>query len=219
MTSWTEGLARDTGSEFFSKILEILVAEDLTIYLEANNILYKHQYGYQRNKSTFHPMIHLVNKIAEATNRGEITIGVFCDLQKAFDTCSHKILGKKLEKIGVKGIALKWFMSYLSERQQFVNINGQISSSKTVTKGVPQGSILGPILFLIYINDLAYCTSLFSILFADDTSFLISGKNCQDMIRILNLELWKVCDWFRANELSLHSEKKNFMIFPTMKPL
>ena len=197
----------------FSKILEKVVAEQLTDYLEANNILYKHQYGYLRNNSTFHPMIHFLNKISEASNKGELTIGVFCDLQRAFDTCSHSIMAKKLEKAGIKGTELLWFKNYLANRQQFVSVNGKDSECRAIKKGVPQGSILGPYLFLVYINDLTSCTSLFAILFADDTSFLISGKNLNEIIKTLNIELQKVCEWFRANELSLHAGKTKFMIF------
>ena len=197
----------------FSKILEKLVALRLTKFLDENNLLYKHQYGFQRKKSTLHPMIHLLNKIAENDNEKKITIGVFCDLQKAFDCCSHKILLIKLSKLGVKGRELKWFENYLKNREQFVSVNDGNSNLRFITKGVPQGSILGPLLFLIYINDLANCTSLFTLLFADDTSFLISGKNLNEVIELLNVELKKICYWFRTNELSLHPGKTKFMIF------
>ena len=197
----------------FSKILEKLVALRLTKFLDENNLLYKHQYGFQRKKSTLHPMIHLLNKIAENDNEKKITIGVFCDLQKAFDCCSHKILLIKLSKLGVRGRELKWFENYLKNREQFVSVNDGNSNLRYITKGVPQGSILGPLLFLIYINDLANCTSLFTLLFADDTSFLISGKKLNEVIELLNVELKKICYWFRTNELSLHPGKTKFMIF------
>ena len=170
----------------FSKILEKLVANRLTIFLKNNNILYKHQYGFQAKKSTLHPIVHFLNKICEASNEKLISIGVFCDLQKAFDCCSHIILLQKLKKLGIKENELLWFENYLKNRQQFVNVNDGKSSFKYISKGVPQGSILGPLLFLIYINDLASCTTLFTLLFADDTSFLISGKNLPDMINQLN---------------------------------
>ena len=197
----------------YSKVLEKLVADQLNVFLKENNLLYEHQYGYQNSKSTYHPMIHLLNKVSEAANKGEFTIGVFCDLQKAFDTCSHTILLKKLEKLGVRNKELSWFKSYLDNRKQFVCIQGTYSVCLPITKGVPQGSILGPILFLIYINDLKDTTNLFSLLFADDTSFLISGKDINIVVDTLNVELHKVCTWFRANELSLHPKKTKFMIF------
>jgi len=188
----------------FSKILEKVVANSLTTYLIDNNILYDNQFGYQKGKSTSLPMLKLVDFVSKAMNEGDIAIGIFCDLRKAFDTCSHSILYKKLEKIGVKGKFLDWFKSYLSNRKQFVSINEHSSELKDITNGVPQGSILGPILFLIYINDLNKVTDLLSLLFADDTSILISGKNLNEMVFILNEELHKICTWFRANQLSLH---------------
>ena len=197
----------------FSKILEKKVADNLKEYLDDFEIIYQHQYGYQRNKSTHHPMIHLLNKVSTALNKGEIAVGVFCDLQKAFDTCSHEILLKKLHKIGIRGIELEWFANYLKDREQLVSVNGIVSGKKYNRTGVPQGSILGPLLFLIYINDLPNVTTLLTLLFADDTSLLISGKNLAEIIPILNGELWKICTWFRANKLSLHPEKTKFMIF------
>ena len=197
----------------FSKILEKLVANRLTIFLKQNDILYKHQYGFQAKKSTLHPIIHFLNKVTEASNQKEISIGVFCDLQKAFDCCSHQILLQKLRKFGIVDTELLWFENYLKNRQQFVSVNQGKSSFRYISKGVPQGSILGPLLFLIYINDLANCTNLFTLLFADDTSFLISGKSLPEIIETLNIELHKICYWFRTNELSLHPLKTKFMIF------
>ena len=197
----------------FSKILEKLVANRLSTFLKHNDILYKHQYGFQAKKSTLHPIIHFLNNINEASNQKMISIGVFCDLQKAFDCCSHRILLQKLRKLGIKDKELLWFENYLKNRQQFVTVNQEKSTYKYISKGVPQGSILGPLLFLIYINDLASCTSLFTLLFADDTSFLISGKNLQEVIDQLNSELHKICYWFRTNELCLHPQKTKFMIF------
>ena len=197
----------------FSKILEKLVAKRLTLFLNQNNILYKHQYGFQAKKSTLHPIVHFLNKITESKNQKMISIGIFCDLQKAFDCCSHSILLQKLRKLGIKDNELLWFENYLKNRQQFVYVNQGKSTFRYISKGVPQGSILGPLLFLIYINDLANCTDLFTLLFADDTSFLVSGKNLPEVIDKLNTELQKICYWFRTNELSLHPEKTKFMIF------
>ena len=96
---------------------------------------------------------------------------------------------------------------------QFVSVNNKNSLLNHINRGVPQGSILGPILFLIYINDIKNCTILFTLLFADDSSFLISGKNLDELVEILNFELKKICDWFRCNEMSLNSQKTKFMIF------
>ena len=119
----------------------------------------------------------------------------------------------KLSKLGINGTELLWFENYLKNRQQFVYVNNSRSEMKYINKGVPQGSILGPLLFLIYINDLAQCTSLFTLLFADDTSFLIAGENLPEIVEKLNIELKKITYWFRTNELSLHPAKTKFMIF------
>lgn len=197
----------------FSKILEKIVANKLTTYLDENNLIYKHQYGFQKKKSTIHPIFHLINEIVKNNNEKKYTIGVFCDLQKAFDCCSHRILLSKLSKLGINGTELLWFENYLKNRQQFVYVNNSRSEMKYIRKGVPQGSILGPLLFLIYINDLAQCTSLFTLLFADDTSFLITGENLPEIVEKLNIELKKITYWFRTNELSLHPSKTKFMIF------
>ena len=197
----------------FSKILEKIVALKLTEYLNANNLLYKHQYGFQKQKSTVQPIIHLLNEIVNNSNEKKVSIGVFCDLKKAFDCCSHRILLTKLAKLGVKNRELKWFENYLKNRQQFVSVNNENSNMRFISKGVPQGSILGPLLFLIYINDLAKCTNLITLLFADDTTFLISGKNMCEVVELLNIELKKISYWFRTNELSLHPSKTKFVIF------
>ena len=114
---------------------------------------------------------------------------------------------------GLSGPCRKWFESYLGNRLQCVEVNGVQSSWRKVTCGVPQGSILGPLLFLIYINDLPLATEMLTLLFADDSNFLIHGKSLEEIIPKVNLEMKKICDWFRLNELSIHPEKTKFMIF------
>jgi Reverse transcriptase (RNA-dependent DNA polymerase) len=199
----------------FSKILEKVVAVSLVNHLDFNNLLYSHQYGFQRNKSTEHNLLQATSYIYNALNNGEFCLGVFLDLRKAFDVCSHEILLLKLEKLGVKGKELAWFKSYLSNRTQVVDINGSVSSKKNINISVLQGSILGPILFLCYINDLYKCTNLFSLLFADDNATFKSGKNLNELFTLVNNELSKIAVWFRANKMALNACKTKFILFRT----
>jgi Reverse transcriptase (RNA-dependent DNA polymerase) len=166
----------------FSKILEKLMCNRLTRFLENNNLISKSQFGFRKKQSTIHPILHLINEVTSASNLKKYTVAIFCDLRKAFDTCDHEILCKKLHNLGIRGTELDWFVNYLQERMQFVTINGVESTKLEIKKGVPQGSILGPILFLIYINDLPQCSALITFLFADDTTLLASGENLQDLI-------------------------------------
>ena len=138
------------------------------------------------------------------------------DLSKAFDTINHDILLYKLRNYGIRGTALSWFKSYLSNRQQYVFIDNNKSSMLNIRCGVPQGSILGPLLFLIYINDIMKSSSLISfILFADDTNILYSHKHLPELINTLNTELINVSSWFKCNKLSLNIAKTNFIHFQT----
>ena len=160
----------------FSKILEKIVCNRLLHFLESKNILYKHQFAFMKNHNTIHPVIHLLKDIANANDKASKnrTLAVFLDLSKAFDTISHNILLKKLEHYGVRGICNNWFSSYLSNRKQYTQVNKHRSSLKEMTCGVPQGSILGLILFLIYINDISNSTELNLLSFADDSTIYCS---------------------------------------------
>ena len=146
-----------------------------------------------------------------------ITLSVFIDLKKAFDTVNIPILLDKLKRYGFRNKAHDWFTSYLTDRTQYVNIENVSSSLKSITHGVPQGSVLGPILFLLYINDLHNATLLFTLLFADDTSFLLSGRDLNELFAQVNLELEKAFCWFKANKLSLNVSKTKYMVFRSPK--
>ena len=158
-------------------------------------------------------MVHFLNKITESLNRKKHTISIFCDLKKAFDTCNHNILLLKLEKYGIRGTELNWFRDYLTNRKQFVSIKSNSSPLLSISLGVPQCSILGPLLFILYINDLPLSSLFLSLLFADDTTLLLSHDNIGTLIKMANTEFAKVCEFFRINRLVLHPDKTKFILF------
>ena len=141
-------------------------------------------------------------------------MGVFLDFKKAFDTVDHIILLRKLQLYVIRGNIHAWLYSYLNNRSQFVHYNNHNSARKHITHGVPQGSLLGPLLFIIYINDFSRASELlFSILFADDTSVFIEDTNYDKMIDILNNELKRVDIWLKANKLTINTKKPHYMMF------
>ena len=167
-----------------------------------------------KNTATWMAVLELVDQIYQGFENNEFTIGIFVDLKKAFDTVNHQILLNKLEFYGVRGIPLTWIKSYLSDRQQYVQINNSKSSLKKINCGVPQGSVLGPLLFLIYINDIFNCSKYLAfILFADDTNIFAKHKNTQNLMDIVNTELKCVASWLAANKLTLHPDKTKFILF------
>ena len=158
----------------------------------------------------------LVDKIVKAVEKNEATVGIFLDLSKAFDTINHDILLYKLNHYGFRGVALEWLKSYLTDRKQFVRYQMHDSGHKTIQCGVPQGSILGPLLFILYINDIVNATSLFDVfLFADDTTLLYSHPDIASQNDIINNELQEICNWFQANKLSVNASKTNYMVLGT----
>ena len=199
---------------FFSKLFERLMYNRLSDFIEKHHLLYQFQFGFPKNHSTFMALVILLEKITEALDSSEFAICILIDFRKAFDTVEHNILLQKLYHYGIRGNALQWFNSYLSNIYQYVNYNNTSSDMKLITCGVPQGSILGPSLFLLYINDISSVSSiLFSILFADDTTLFYSSKNLQELSDVINNELSKMMEWLNANRLSLNIDKTNFMIF------
>ena len=135
-----------------NKIIEKLMFKRLYAFLEQYKCIYDLQFGFRKNHSTNHAIISIIQKVQDAIKDNKFAIGVFIDLQKAFDTVNHSILLEKLNHYGISGISNTWFKSYLSDRQQFVCIDGENSDFTITEHGVPQGSVLGPLLFLIYLN-------------------------------------------------------------------
>ena len=159
--------------------------------------------------------------IKESIDNHKYGCGIFIDLRKAFDTVNHDILLSKLEHYGIRGTTLKWFKSYLSNRKQYVFHNGESSKLMDITCGVPQGSVLGPLLFLLYINDLPNISKVLHFyLFADDTNIYCEANTLQELQTIINRELKELRTWLIVNRLSLNIDKTNFVIYhPYNKPL
>ena len=199
---------------FFSKIFEKTMYNHLISFIDKENILYKFQFGFRKSHSTNHAIISMVEKVNQDLDTGKVLFGVFLDLEKAFDTVDHKILLDKIFKYGVRGNILNWFKSYLSNRKQYVNWHGSNSEIETVSCGVPHGSILGLLLFILYVNDLSKVSNKFvSILFADDTTILFEGDNIHSIITSLNYELGKLIIWLFANKLYINVSKTHYMVF------
>ena len=168
-----------------SKILEKVVHKNWYTFLEKNKVVYASQYGFRKNRSTVNAITELVCHITNAIENKQSTLSVFLDLSKAFDTIDHNILLHKLEFYGVRGLALNWFQSYLTDRKQYVLYNNVQSQTLDITCGVPQGSVLGPLLFLIYVNDIANCLTHSKLIsFADDTTVFLSSKCINDLYKI-----------------------------------
>ena len=197
-----------------NKIFEKLMHSRLYSFLEKHKCIFNSQFGFRKNHSTEHALFSLTEKVRSALDKNEISCGIFIDLKKAFDTVSHSILLKKLDYYGIRGVGNDWFKSYLTNRNQFVDIDGQSSSKISIDHGVPQGSILGPLLFLIYINDLhkAICYS-HVIHFADDTSLIVNHKSPKTLKKLLNKDLKFLCKWLKANCICLNTKKTELVIF------
>ena len=194
--------------------MEKLMATRHTSYLDLHGIIYPKQFGFRAGYSTTHSLIDITENIRRTMEVKKYGCGVFIDLKKAFNTVNHDILLHKLEHYGIRESVLAWFKSYLSDREQYIHLNGVDSEMKGITCGVPQGSVLGPLLFLIYINDLPNISKKLKFyLFADDTNIYLESHDLQSLEKTMNKELEKLFEWLCINRLSLNISKTNFIIF------
>ena len=198
------------------KILEKIIHIHINEYFEKNNILCSYQGGFRKNHSTLNTITNFTSDIFDAINNKETTIATFFDLKKAFDTVNHTKLINKLKKMGIKGDIIELIENYLSKRYQKTICNNKISSTKRITCGVPQGSILGPLLFLVYINDIEniLCDVKFQ-LYADDTVIYLSGKNTMKVKETLQKNINKFVEWCEINKLTINIRKTKVMVFGT----
>ena len=204
----------------FSKIFEKLAYYRIIEFIERHNILSKNQFGFQKNKSTELAVSSIVSRISKANENKKSSYCIFLDFAKAFDTVNHNILLEKLKYYGFRNQEFSWLESYLTNRTQFTKVGEEMSEIGYVKHGVPQGSVLGPLLFLLYINDISESSSILQfILFADDTTVYYSDQNNDNAEKVLNIELRKVSNWLAANKLSLNVGKSNFLHFHYGKSL
>ena len=192
-----------------SKIFEKCVHIRVVNFFEENSVFQPEQFGFREKLSTSDALL-LFSELVRKKNRDEKNVAIFLDLKKAFDTVDHKIVLKKLELSGIRGPCLKWFTSYLNKRTQVTFLENIYSNPTKISIGVPQGSVLGPLLFILYINDLKYfCSDAKCIMFADDTSLIFKGKYDNQ----INTTIKAVMQWLNANRLSLNILKTSYIVF------
>ena len=198
----------------FNKIFEKAIYTRMYQYLEANNLIFKRQFGFRANHSTNHALISMTEDIKSHLDSNEFVTGIFIDLEKAFDTVNHEILSNKLSYYGFRGKTNDLIKSFLVNRSQYVSINGTDSQLLNINCGVPQGSTLGPLLFLLYINDLRFSlTHSDASHFADGTCITYANKTLKTLESNINYDLKSLTEWLRANRLSLNVVKTKLLLF------
>ena len=196
-----------------NKLLEKLMYKLLISFVNKHKVLYKYQFGFRKNHSTTLALIEITDNILKDLEEGMHTAGIFIDFKKAFDTVDHNILFSKLEHYGIRGQALDWLKSYLTNRQQFAYVNGKNSTKQKITYGVPQGSVLGPLLFLIFTNDIGNCTESKIRLFADDTNSFVNSDSYTGLKKIISSTLKEIFKWCSDNKLTIATDKTCYTIF------
>ena len=182
------------------KIHEKLMYKRLYTFLNNNNIIYNLQFGFRQQCSISHVLINITENIIKALEHGNICCGVFVDIQKVFDTVDHQILLVQLNHYGLFGVSNDWFKSYLSSHSQYVSINGYDSGLAVINFGVPQGSVLGRLLFLFYVNDLNQAIKFCKVHhFADDTNLLCLGNSIKKLNKLVNADLKRLINWLNSN--------------------
>lgn len=198
------------------KIFEKCLKQRLTEFLDRHNILYEKQFGFRSNKNTEDAVFEFTNLIMNNLNKSKKSLAVFLDLAKAFDTVNHKTLLTRLEEAGVRGNSLKLLTNYLSNRIQKVKIAESLSEPRVISMGIPQGTVLGPVLFLVYINQIGNMLADACIVsYADDTAILFTGANWSDVYKKAEIGLSKVQTWLNSSLLSLNVKKTNYITFST----
>ena len=197
-----------------SKLFKKVVFTQLYDYFHKNQLFFPSQYCFRKLHSTEFAALELTDRILKDIDDRDVSLAIFMDLSKAFDTLDHHILLKKLNYYGFEGPALDWFSSYLTGRQQHVELNGVSSSFSQLSTGVPQRSILGPLLFLIYMNDIPNASTFFKyVLYADDTTLFSTINISAGATHEINNHLSKVYDWLGVNKLSLNVKKTKYIVF------
>ena len=196
-----------------SKLLERVMANRILSFLNSMNFFYLLQFGFRKNHSTKMAVAEFANYVYQQIEKKNMCVGIFIDLKKAFDTVNHEGLHRKLEHYGIRGVALDWCQNYLTGRKQYVQLGNYRSEQSVISCGVPQGSILGPLFFLIYVNDLQNCLSHGTArLFADDTNIIYCGQNINTLRQHATNDLNLLTEWFKVNKLALNVTKSNFMV-------